>query len=80
VRRGDVYVDGRFVGSATPALARPDVAAAFPGHAGGGRSGWELPVDLGEGRPTREILAQAVDDRGASRDIGVVSVTVVPRP
>lgn len=80
VRRVDVYVDGRFVGSATPALSRPDVAAAFPGHAGGAQAGWELPVDLGGGSQPREILAQAVDDRGATRDLGVVSVTVVPRP
>jgi len=80
VRRVDVYVDGRFVGSATPALSRPDVAAAFPGHADGGQAGWELPVDLGMGTQPREILAQAVDDRGATRDIGVVSVMVVPHP
>jgi hypothetical protein len=80
VRRVDVYVDGRFVGSATPALSRPDVAAAFPGHPGGSQAGWELPVDLGTGSQPREILAQAVDDRGATRDIGVASVTVVPRP
>jgi hypothetical protein len=80
VRRVDVYVDGRFAGSATPALSRPDVAAAFPGHPGGAQAGWELPVDLGEPPRPHEILAQAVDDRGATRDIGVVSVTVVSRP
>lgn len=80
VRRVDVYVDGRFVGSATPALARPDVAAAFPDVPGSAQSGWELPVDVGEAHRPHELLVQAVDDRGATRDIGVIPVTVVPRP
>ena len=80
VSRVDVYVDGRFAGSSTPGVLRPDLGTAHPAYPDAARGGWELAVDLGEREGGRHILAQAVDDQGATRDIGTASVTVAGRP
>jgi hypothetical protein len=80
VTRVDVYVDGHFRGSATPAAPRPDVAKAFPAYARQADTcGWEVNVDLGDRSVPVTILAQAIDDRGATRDLGTVTVSIVGR-
>ncbi|MCC7125389.1 MAG: hypothetical protein IT178_11110 [Acidobacteria bacterium] len=76
IRRVDVYVDGRFAGSTSTGLARPDLPPALPNVAGAASGGWEIAIDLGEGTAPKQILAQAVDDTGATRDLGPVVVTV----
>lgn len=78
--RVDIYVNGHFSGSTSAILPRPDVGKAFPAYERQALvSGWEIAVDLGEGSTPRTLLAQAVDDRGATRDIGVVTLTVIGR-
>lgn len=80
VVRVDLYVNGHFSGSTSAVLPRPDVAKAFPAYERQAlASSWEIAVDLGEGSAPRTLLAQAVDDRGATRDIGVVTLTVIGR-
>ena len=80
VARVDVYVNGRFRGSTMASTPRPDVANALAPYARQAQtSGWEVAVDLGEGSEPRTVLAQAVDDRGATRDIGIVTLSVAGR-
>ena len=75
--RVDVYVDGRFRGSTTPSVKRPDVLKAFPQYARNSDvCGWELTIDLGEAPGARFVLAQAVDDAGATRDLGSAAISV----
>ncbi len=76
IRRVDVYVDGRFAGSTTTGQARPDLPPVFPDMEGAASGGWEIAIDLGEGAGPKQILAQAVDDVGATRDLGPAVVTV----
>jgi hypothetical protein len=72
-----VYFDGRFAARATPTVARPDVAKAMPAYARpGDMYGWNVSVDFGATGGAHTILAQAVDTLGATRDIGVIPVTV----
>jgi hypothetical protein len=71
-----VYVDGRFKGVTTLGVARPDVAQAYPRYSSRGNvCGWTLVVDAGTPGP-HKILAQAVDDFGATRDLGAIDITV----
>jgi hypothetical protein len=77
VVRVDVYVDGRFRASAAPTVARPDVLKAFPKYAKSTPViGWEVTVDLGDAPGGRAVLAQAVDDKGATRDIGSANISM----
>jgi N-acetylmuramoyl-L-alanine amidase len=77
VVRVDIYVDGRFRASATPTVARPDVLKAYPQYAKSTAvTGWEVTVDLGEGAGGRAVLVQAVDDKGATRDIGSAAISI----
>ncbi len=78
--RVDLYVNGHFSGSTSAVLPRPDVGKAFPAYERQALvSGWEIAVDLGEGSTPRTLLAQAVDDNGATRDLGVLSLNVIGR-
>jgi hypothetical protein len=72
-----LFVDGHFARSAAIDQARADVAALYPAYAGGGDvCGWAvtltLGADLAPGPHT--IIAQAVDKKGATRDIGSITV------
>lgn len=72
-----VYVDGHFMQATTLTIHRPDVSAAVPLYARqSDRHGWTVRIGLKPGPHT--VLAQAVDDVGATRDLGSVSVTVRP--
>ena len=58
-------------------MPRPDVAKALPRYARRGDiHGWNALIDFGMAAGPHTILIQAVDDSGATRDIGVVPVTV----
>jgi hypothetical protein len=72
-----IYFDGRFWAGTTLAVPRPDVARALPRYAReGDLHGWNVRVDFGLSPGDHTIIVQAVDDRGATRDIGVVPVTI----
>lgn len=75
-----IYVDGQYKASAKLKIPRPDVTKVYPRYAAPGdiHGWWEL-VDLGERGGEHTLLAQAVDDRGATRDIGSVKVRVIER-
>lgn len=75
VREVRIYVDGRFLKSTTLNTERPDVSKAFPQYARGTNlHGWTVNIEFyAPGAHT--LLVQAVDSDGATRDIGVVSLT-----
>ena len=75
-----IYVDGQLKASARATIPRPDVSKSLPKYAAPGDvHGWRVSVDLGESAAPHTILAQAVDDEGASQDLNAVVVTVVSR-
>lgn len=77
IREVRVYFDGRFKASTVLTVARPDVAKAMPRYArADALHGWNVLVDFGMAPGAHTLLVQAVDDHGATRDIGVISVTV----
>ena len=79
VRGVRVYIDRKYVTDARTGLERPDVSKAFPSRAHGSNAhGWGVQVDLGELTGSHELLVQAIDDAGATRDLGTVTVTVKP--
>jgi len=72
-----VYFDGRFAARTALTVARPDVAKALPKYAQrGDLYGWNVLVDFAATAGAHTILAQAVDSSGATRDIGVIPITV----
>lgn len=72
-----VYFDGRFKASTGMAVSRPDVEQAHPRYARpDAMHGWNVLVDFGMASGPHTILVQVVDDLGATRDIGVVPVTI----
>jgi hypothetical protein len=78
VRDVRIFVDGRYRTSASLTVPRPDVTNAYALFANGTDvHGWSTIVDLGEQAVRHNIIAQAVDDQGATRDIGSVEVTVM---
>jgi hypothetical protein len=79
IREIRIYVDDHYATSTTLTVSRPDVAKVHPRYATkGDMLGWNLLLDLGSTPGTRTILVQAVDENGATRDLGVVPV-VVPK-
>ena len=75
-----IYLDGHYKSSARLNVARPDVAKVHPRYARRGSiHGWNVEVDFGTSPGSHTILFQAVDDNGATRDIGIVPV-VIPDP
>ena len=79
-----VYVDAKYQTSAPLTLPRPDVSKANQTYVRADSKtpdvhGWQAWVDLGENPGPHTIRAQAVDDRGATRDLGAVTVTLIGR-
>jgi hypothetical protein len=73
------FVDGKYVASFTVELGRPDVAAAYPEYSkASDLAGWQdvlyLPLDVQNGEHV--LLAQAVDTKGLTRDLGSVKIVV----
>ena len=80
VRLVHVYVDGKYQVTALITVPRPDVKQAYPKYAAAdARHGWHAVVDLGDKVGQHEVLVQAIDDHGASRDIGAVTVNLIGR-
>jgi len=72
-----VYFDGHYRASAPIEVPRPDVAKVVEQCAHQGTiCGWNLRVDFGMAAGEHTILVQAIDNHGASRDIGTVPVTI----
>jgi hypothetical protein len=72
-----IFLDDHFIARASVTEPRPDVTKVYPkyGH-GNDTHGWSVTVPLGGGvtlGPHR-LLFQAVDNQGATRDIGNVPV------
>jgi len=80
VREIWIFVDGRFVGRTTVTQPRPDVLTAFPQYAGGtDRLGWAVTVPLTSAPAgMHSVVVQAVDNKGATRDIGTIDVSLAP--
>ena len=79
VREIRVYVDGHIVNHGPLTSDRPDVSKAFPQYArGNNRHGWTLTMDFVAPGP-HAVVVQAVDQDGATRDIGTITVVAVER-
>jgi hypothetical protein len=75
-----IFVDNRFRTTASLGLPRPDVSRAYPQHAKGGDGhGWAVTLDLSDRDGTRTLVVQALDNCGATRDIGAIQVLVGDR-
>jgi hypothetical protein len=73
------FIDGRYVRSFSTQESRDDVAKVYPEYAqAAGRSGWrgalELPASVPNGE--HDLLVQAVDSRGLTRDLGSLRIIV----
>lgn len=72
-----VYLDSRYVSDARLGVERADVSKVYPRYAHGTNAhGWGVEVDFSAVTGAHTLLVQAIDDRGATRDVGVVSVHV----
>jgi hypothetical protein len=75
-----IYVDSRYKMSAKLKIKRPDVTKVYPNYSvPDDMHGWWEVVDLGETAGTHQILAQALDSNGSTRDIGSVNVELIAR-
>ena len=77
VSKVHVYLDGHYLAKTTITEARPDVSKTYPRYAHGNDiHGWKLaialPAELTLGLHT--LVFQAVDNQGATRDIGTADV------
>jgi hypothetical protein len=72
-----IFLDDHFVARAAVTEQRPDVSKIYPNYAHGNDAhGWSANVPLGVGATLgpHTLLFQAVDNQGASHDIGAVAV------
>ncbi len=73
-----VFVDNRFRLSARLTADRPDVTKVFPNYSRqSNRHGFEAALKV-EQPGLHTVLVQAIDRDGATKDIGVVTITVKP--
>jgi hypothetical protein len=80
IKEVKIYVDGQYKLSAKLKLPRPDVTKVYPAYATPEEiHGWLERVDLGDRAGNHTLLAQAVDDNGATTDIGSVIVKAIER-
>ena len=77
VEKVNVYLDGHYLAQTKVTEARPDVTRIYPKYAHGNDThGWKLVIPL-PGEVTlgpHKLVFQAVDNQGATRDIGAVDV------
>jgi hypothetical protein len=77
VSKVHVYLDGHYLAQTTITEVRPDVSKTYPRYAHGNDThGWRmaitLPRDVTLG--PHKLVFQAVDNQGATRDIGTADV------
>src|SRR5262245_17827937 len=74
-----VYVDGHLITTGALTIARPDVSKTFPRYSHATHThGFEMLMGFDAPGP-HTVLVQAVDTDGATRDIGVITVTSVDK-
>jgi len=79
VREIRLYVDGHIVNTGALTQERPDVRNMFPQYArGSARLGFLMLAGFDAPGP-HTIIVQAVDDNGATREIGVVNVVAIDK-
>jgi hypothetical protein len=77
IGRVAIYIDRKYVVTATLAGSRPDVAGVYRDVPEAGSSGWNAVVDTAAFTPgAHEIVVQAQSKQGGSRDIGAITVTL----
>lgn len=77
VREVRLYIDSHFRVATKLTVPRADLTGALPSYMHGNNiHGWATELDLGTSPAAHTILAQAVDDQGATHDIGSITVTV----
>jgi hypothetical protein len=77
IREVSVYIDGKYLTTASTKMPRPDVALAKPGYRDARNCGFTLTVDtspLAVG--WHELVVQARAEDGATRDLATVPVLV----
>lgn len=75
IHRIRVYIDGRFANESAVNTERPDVSKAHPQYGRGANlHGWTMTIAF-EAPGPHTIIAQAVDNDGATRDIGTLTLT-----
>ena len=71
-----IYVDGKYKASTRLTTDRADVSKAFPAYAhSSNKHGWNATLTIGT-PGTHTLLVQAVDVKGATRDLGEVAIVV----
>jgi hypothetical protein len=71
-----IYFDRRFAAETTLIVPRPDVSNVLPRYARKDHMhGWNVSIDFGATAGSHTILVQAVDDAGATKEIGIIEVT-----
>ena len=79
VRELRLYVDGHIVNTTRIMIARPDVSRAYPRYARpGDLFGWSMLLGFDSPGP-HDVVVQAVDSDGATRDIGALTVTALDK-
>jgi Bacterial Ig domain len=71
-----IYADGKYKASSRLTVERPDVSKAYPTYARqGNRHGFNVTVTIGT-PGVHKLTVQAVDVKGATRDIGEWDIVV----
>lgn len=77
IREVSIYLDGKYLTSASTKMPRPDVVLAKPDYRAARNCGYTLTVDtstLAEG--WHEVVVQAKAEDGVTRDLATVPVLV----
>ena len=78
VTQVSIYVDRKLVGTAKPAISRPDVNQTYP-HSPVKDKGWSTIIDLsGVTTGKHQIEARALGSGACAADIAAVPVQYVP--
>jgi N-acetylmuramoyl-L-alanine amidase len=79
IREVSVYIDGKYLTSASTKMPRPDVVLARPDYKDARNCGFTLTVDTSTlAGGWHEVVVQARAEDGATRDLGTVPVLVQP--
>ena len=74
-----VYIDRKYIASATLGVSRPDVAKVFPQFNDSASSGWQASFEISNiSEGAHQLLVQARSKKGAIADLGKLTISVVP--